>query len=262
LPITIRYTYVPTSLTFSSTPIELEIINQPPWVQATISPSTVYIPVSQTEANQNVQTKTAQAFLLVSTTPDAPAFTQGNLEVAAYARPNGNLQSSEARNAIPLQVDYFALLGVQAPAEVRLQPGRAESVPLTLTNFGNAATRVAFEVAEVPEGVKVTPPNAAVLESRQQGGEDNQATLTWRFEGKGGFDEGDAVLVLHPAYALDPHIQGEDVRVVVHVARASGGDLGVQGFTGATEGSALALEMGAVSAMGALAWAVHRRRSG
>jgi hypothetical protein len=218
LPITVRYTYVPTSISLGATPIALAVANAPPWAVITISPSTVYIPVSQTEANQNVQTKTAQAFLLVSTTADAPAFTQGNIEITASAQTNGNLQASQARNAIPVQADFFSIIEASTPSLIQKAKPQAEVLyPVTVTNFGNALTKVEFVVESLPEKWQVTPPSPITLESRQQGGQQNsktaQVTVQTPFQ-NGYLNVVGAITVrLRSTYALDPKIIGDSTIV-------------------------------------------------
>lgn len=222
VPVTVRYTYVPTSLSLSATPIHLAVSQAPPWVAATVSPSTVYAPVDFVPSGVQPVTRTLSAFLLLSTTSEAPAFTAAPVEVRARAQPNGNLLGSEGRTQVPVQAGFFAPLQVAGPAEVRLAPGDGEAVPIDVQAAANGPARIRFEVAEAPRGVRVTPPGELTLESRQAGGQRTSATTAFAVEAARDVQPGDVVLVARALYALDERIEGGTARFVVHVTPARG----------------------------------------
>lgn len=261
LPVTVRYTYVPTSLSMSSTPITLHIVEAPPWAVATVSPSTVYVPVDFLPSGLQPVTRTASSFLLVSVTADAPAFTQGVLEVSARAQPNGNLMGSQGRADVPIQADYYGLLGARLPStSTELAPGQRLELPMHVTNFGNALTRVTFATGAPPEGLGITPPEALTLQSRQMGGARNDAIATWGLEAGAAFRGGDAILVVQGAYALDPERKGDRLEVVLHLAPREGGDVVTQSLLGGPGGAPpLTLGLLAASLAGAALLARWRR---
>jgi hypothetical protein len=224
LPVEVQYTYVPTSFSLTSTPIELQLTRFPPWAAATLSPSTLHAPVDFLPSGLQPVTRTLHAFLLVSATSDAPAFTQGVLEVQAHAHGNGNLQASSGSVQVPVQADYFGALGVQAPSALALRGGEGKAVPLTITNLGNAATRVSFEVAAAPAGVKVTPPGELTLESRQQGADGVTQGTAFGVEAVRSFEAGPVVLRALPSYALDGEVVGSATSIVLHLTPRGGDD--------------------------------------
>lgn len=260
LPVQVRYTYVPTALSTSPTSIHLDVRELPPWAGATLAPSTVYIPVEP--VGLQVQTRTASSFLLVSVTADAPAFTQGVVQVVAQAAPNGNLMGSQGRVDVPIQADYFSLLSASmATRSQELAPGQRVQLPMMVTNLGNGLTRVTFGVARAPEGLGITQPEALTLPSRQMGSEENRAPVLWAFEAQPGFQGGDAVLVLQGAYALDPELLGERLEVVLHLPRGPGGDVVTQSLLGSGPG-APPLALGLLAASFAAAALLARWRRG
>ncbi|HEV8359054.1 MAG TPA: hypothetical protein VGR28_01220 [Candidatus Thermoplasmatota archaeon] len=263
LPVQVVYRYSPTVPTFAPTKMHLSVADAPPWLTATVTPNTLSMPIAGVGACPcYTYESTATAFLLVGATHDAPAFAQGLVRLIAEAEQNGVYMSSYADLTLPIVPAFQALTDVRAAANhVALQPGEERAAPLTITNHGNAAIRVAFEVLEAPQGVRVTPPDALIVGSRQQGDERNTAATILALRADGSLREGDVVLLARSTYALDPKLPGDAVKVTIHVARASGGGDVMTQSLGLSSGDALALQMGlAVAGLaGTVLWARHRK---
>lgn len=230
VPVSIDYTYAPTALTFAPTQVDLTATQFPPWLVATISPSTVYMAVSPQPAGISMQqSPPAQSFLLLSAGADAPAFASGVVEVTAVAHGNGALNPSSASSQIPVQAAYLGLLEVKAPSHVvPLRPGDGQVVPLRAANLGNAPTRVTFEVASTPKGVEVFPPGDLNLDSPLES-DATAATVLLGLNAPGRYAPGDVVVLATPAYALDQRWTGEPTRLTLHVApTGAGSDARVQ----------------------------------
>lgn len=264
VPMVVTYVYTQTlSLTMSPTPIMLKVKSAPDWLDATISPSVVYAPVNQVHGLAAAQQTTAMvrmpANLLLSAMPDAPAFVSAPIEIQAYAPPNGQLSASETRNAISIQADYFSLVQVSPAGDVGLAPGGSQTLPLTVTNFGNGLTKVSWALDAAPKGVNVRLPGELTLQSRQQGGARHQETVSLRLSAPGSFEDGDVVLLARSSYALDPALAGDTSRVAVHVHHGEGGqDVMLQSF-GAGEPLGVGLQTGLLAAGLAASVLVVRR---
>lgn len=223
LPISVEYTYTQTAtISLTATPIDLKVTNAPSWVVTTISPSTVYMAVDQTKAatggGSQTTKATAQAFLLVSATADAPAFTQGNIEVTATAKDNGGLTGSQGKNAIPVQADFFSILEATTPTTIqKAKPQAQVTFPITVTNFGNAQTKVSFFVDNPPDKWQVTPPSPITLLAKQQGGNQNSKTANVVIQTpfQNGYLNvvGAITIRITSAYALDPKVTGDSTIV-------------------------------------------------
>ncbi|MCA1813164.1 MAG: hypothetical protein LC624_04325, partial [Halobacteriales archaeon] len=221
LPIKVSYTYNPqASVALASTPIALKVTNAPSWVVTTLSPSTVYIPVSQVNDVQGTSGGKDQdnAFLLVSTTADAPAFQQGTIEVQADAPQNGQLQTATTKTQIAVQADFFSIIEATTPSSIqKAKPQAQVSYPVTVTNFGNAQTKVSFFTDNVPDKWQVTPPPPVTLLSKQQGGNQNSKTVNVVVQtpfSNGYLNVVGAITVrITSAYALDPKVVGDSTIV-------------------------------------------------
>lgn len=220
LPVTVKYKYTPVAtVAFVATPVDLTVQATPPWVVATLSPATVYMTVDTVSGGQAaIREATSTAFLLVSTTADAPAFTQGPIAVTGLARANGALKESNARFDVPIQADFFSIIEATVPSTIqKAKPQAQVAYPITVTNFGNALTKVTFNVEAVPEKWQVTPPSPITLESRQQGRQQTSklATLTIQTPFQNGYLNvvGAITVRLTTNYALDPKVVGDSTIV-------------------------------------------------
>lgn len=230
VPVSIDYAYSPLPLTMAPTTIELRVTQAPPWLSASVAPSTVHAPVTVQPAGAAMQqAPTMRAFLLLSAGADAPAFTSGVVEVTATAHGNGGLAPSRSSTQVPVQAGYLGLLDVTAAARaIPLQRGDGQIVPLRVANLGNAATRVTFEVAQAPHGVEVFAPGDLTMDSPVNRGEEVSTTVFLGLNAPGAYRAGDVVLLVHPAYAVDPAWTGAPVRLVLHVGPSGGDDPRVQ----------------------------------
>jgi hypothetical protein len=219
VPISIVYTYVPTSVSLAETQVALAVTNAPTWAVATVSPSTVFAPVDFAPSGAQPVQRTLSTFLLISATIDAPAFTQGVIEVTATAAANGNLLPSSGKVQVPIQADYFSIIQASTPEAIqKAKPQAQVTFPITVTNFGNALTKVTFGLDQpAPPSWQVTLPTPITLQARQQGQNQNVATANFVIQTpyQNGYMNvvGAITLRLTSAYALDPKVVGDSTIV-------------------------------------------------
>lgn len=221
LPIAIDYSYAPSSAAIAPTQIGLTVTQFPPWAVATVSPSTVFATVTAQPSGVAQQTSPQlTATLLITATQDAPAFTQGIIEVTATALPNGNLDGTSTPVQIPIQADFFSILEANTPNAIqKAKPQALVSYPVTVTNFGNAQTKVDFSIDEggIPEKWQVALPPPVTLQARQQGQTQNTRSVNVQVQTpfqNGYMNVVGAITVrLRSTYALDPKVIGDSTIV-------------------------------------------------
>jgi hypothetical protein len=220
VPITIKYLYTQTaSVALAATPITLRVTNAPSWLVTTLSPTTVYAPVNQVAGAQgtgsNAQLEVVlPANLLVSATADAPAFTQGPIAIQADAADNGALTASSATNSFSVNADFFSIIEATTPQTIqRAKPQQQVTFPITVTNFGNAQTKVEFSTESVPDKWQASPPAPVQLAARQAGGTQNAKTANFNLQTpfQNGYLNvvGAVTIRLKSNYALDPKVIGD-----------------------------------------------------
>ncbi|HEV8360956.1 MAG TPA: hypothetical protein VGR28_10930 [Candidatus Thermoplasmatota archaeon] len=220
LPVTVDYTFTPTApVAFAATKITLAVESTPPWAIATLAPATYYLPVGVGGGSPQQQTTVSDTgFLLVTTTADAPAFLQGVIRVTATAEQNGALLGSSDVFEIPVQADFFSIIEATTPASIQKAKPQAEVVfPITVTNLGNAQTKIQFSIDDKPERWTANPPSDMQLASRQAGGTQNSKTTPFNIQTpyQNGYLNvvGAITLRLKSNYALDPKVIGDSTIV-------------------------------------------------
>lgn len=220
----VKYSYFAAGSTaLVASKVQLKVAEQPPWAVVTISPSTLLFTIQGTPSGNTVTAPAQKVSIIVTTTADAPAFTAGNLRIQANAEANQPIGPSNAEDQTLIQADFFSILDAQVQQPIRVVgPQKAVDFPVTVSNFGNANTKVLFELASEPSGGLVVPiPQPVTLEARQTGGKNTQQTVQFSIQTpfRNGYlnQPGLANLKLKSAYALDAQKKGEELTLSVLV---------------------------------------------
>lgn len=219
----IKYGYVSAGATaLTATKVTLSVAEAPSWAVITISPSTVLVPIKQPQgAAATVDADPQTAIVYVATTADAPAFTPANIKIKASAAANQPIAAADADVSSLVQADYFSVIDVQVQQPIRIvRPQTAVDFPVTITNFGNGNSKVAFELVNEPSGgLQVPIPQPVTLEARQTGGKVTQQTVSFSISTpfKNGYmnQPGLVTVKLKAAYALNSQIKGEEIQFSV-----------------------------------------------
>ncbi len=224
LTATVGYQYMSAGSTaLVASKVVLTVAESPPWAVVTISPSALLFPIkSPGAANSQVDAGTLDAKIIVTATADAPAFTAGNIKIKANAERNQPIAQSSTEDNTLITADYFSIIDAQVQQPIRIiGPQKGVDFPLTVTNFGNANTKVNFEVLDKSGGLEVPIPQPLTLEAKQTGGTKNAQTVTFSLQTpfRNGYmnQPGIVNLKLKSAYALDPTKKGEEVTLSVLV---------------------------------------------
>lgn len=223
LEVTITYRYQPGGADLVATPINIEVTDQPSWVVATVTPSTVYADVEETPGDDSGSTEVT-ATLVVQTTADAPAFEQGTISIEASAQANGNLAGSSGTANVPVRAGFYSIVTAQTPKKVvTARPQQNVDFPITVTNGGNANQNIFLSVESGAEQLvqSTVLPGTFEVASKQQGSEDNTATVTVSVQTpfQNGYinEPGVLSLAVDSAYSLDPSERGQSTRVTMLV---------------------------------------------
>lgn len=219
IPISVQYCFT-AGVGTVPTAVALTVAESPPWAVASISPGTLYLQVVTAGADTAQKCVTGQARMLVSTTADAPAFTPANLRVSAAAAQNGDLKPSTGADQTQIQADFFSIIDASAAQTIAIaRPQTQVTYPITVTNFGNANTKLFFEITSKPEGWQVQEPIPITLEARQQGGKQTSSTVNLNIltPYRNGYlnEVGAVTMKVTSNYALDTKKPGDATQVSV-----------------------------------------------
>ncbi len=219
IPVVINYRYSPGGADLVATPINVEITNNPSWITATMSPSTVYAPVEETNQDGQ-QTVQVESTLVLQTTADAPAFQQGNVQIQATAQSNGNMEGSSGTATVAVTAGFYSILNAQTPQKVvTARPQQKVDLPITITNLGNANTNVFLDIESGDEKLiqNTVLPSPVTVPSKQQGSKDNTQTVLVQVQTpfKNGYinEPGVLSMKISSTYALDQSVKGMSTRV-------------------------------------------------
>jgi len=142
-------------------PIELSIEDTPEWCHVSVSPGVVYphLDIKKAETPEH-------AIVTISLTPNAPAFQTHSIFVKAKASSvKGPFRIiniiASAENKIPIEIKpgYYSNFQYEHQTYAEMLPDEVKSIPINITSYSNARTRLTFEIIDPPEdwGVSINP---------------------------------------------------------------------------------------------------------
>ena len=203
-------------------PVTYTVSQKPAWATVLVSPATDIFPgPSATGAATPGAYTTSRTFTITVTASDqAPAFTAEQIEITATTTPTQGGKAAIGKAQVPIVADFYSILDLQLAKAITLErPQTPVDFPVKITNFGNANTKVTFEVTQITEGFDYTLPIPVTLQSKQAGGSQISADvlLTVQTPYKNGYmnEVGTANYKVTSAYALDPKLRGDESVVSV-----------------------------------------------
>lgn len=200
--------------------LNFKVDSAPPWAAVSISPATQFVPIQPGGANTVVTANIPSTKILVSTTADAPAFTPAEIKITVSTPGGGNAGPGTTTETTLISADYFSIIDASAAQTIQIaRPQTQVAYPITVTNFGNANTKVFFEITNRPDGWNVQEPIPVTLEARQQGGKLTSQTVNLNIltpYHNGYLNEvGSVTMKITSNYALDSKLKGDTTIVSV-----------------------------------------------
>ena len=195
-------------------PIELSIEDTPEWCIISVSPGVVY-PHPEIYKAETPE----HSIVSISLMPNAPAFQTHSISVKAKASSvNGpfgiiNIISS-AENKIPIEIKsgYYSNFQYEYQTYAEMLPDEVKNVPINITSYSNARTRLTFEIIDPPEDWSVSIDSEIFIGTAALGDDPTGiATLTIQSPGENGYHNEveqfnvrvSTMAVGHPAAGID-----------------------------------------------------------
>lgn len=200
--------------------INFKVDQAPPWAAVSISPAAQFVAIAPGTAGATSQANIPATKILISTTADAPAFTPAEIKITASTPGGGNAGPGTVTETTLISADYFSIIDASAAQTIQIaRPQTQVAYPITVTNFGNANTKVFFEITNRPEGWNVQEPIPVTLEARQQGGKLTSQTVNLNIltPYRNGYlnEVGAVTMKITSNYALDSKVKGDSTIVSV-----------------------------------------------
>lgn len=199
------------------------VAKQPSWASVTVSPTSDIITIAPGATPSFSQSKSFT--VTVTATQDAPAFQPDTIDISVTVTPSqgtGGPGAKTAKASAPVQASFFSILDVQLSEAIKVERPQTPVVfPLKVTNFGNANTKVTFDVTDKTENLNTPVPIPVTLQSKQAGGNliSSDVPLTVQTPYKNGYlnEVGVVTYKITSAYALDSKLKGDETVVSVVV---------------------------------------------
>ena len=212
--------------------ISVSAVSDASWLTVAVSPSEF----TYTFTGKSDDPEPQSGYIYLSASAMAPAFTPAKVKVTFMVTGGtaGMVDGKSKSAEMSVQADYFSLLSVNAAATLqKISPNGQGVYPVTITNLGNAQTKVFVDIKNVPTGWQVVTPGPVTLESTQQGGTKTKETVNIMVQPpyKAGYhnDIGAMKIDITSNYALDSNIKG-DASAVSILTRSQG--MSTPGFEG------------------------------
>lgn len=136
--------------------VTFSVDNAAPWMHVLLDPDPLPSPACE-------GTWDAEATLQVRVEPDAPAMEGWPLVVRAHAGPQN------ASFTVDVRAAFTGILDVEANrTEATVEPQRAASFEVVVTNRGNGNAKVTFNLVHGPPALTVPTPNSITLQPGQR----------------------------------------------------------------------------------------------
>jgi len=198
----------------SEAQIDLQVVEEPPWCTATLSPSNFFL---------NVKTSLSDPFiseLSISVNELAPAFEQGKIKISAHnSKINGvafNIRETTTEIEIPFDVGYSPAISFTTPKGnfMEIGPMDTANFEIQIENLGNAETEVACEILNAPKDWSPNIVAAVLLGSSVKGEEGTTKTVYFKVKPPYGFGYHSEVqsfqVKLTPYYYKNPSFVGKE----------------------------------------------------
>lgn len=205
-PLVLEFECEPLDRVAKTIPLAFTIVEQPSWSTLVLSPATDAVDPARCAEGRVRQEATA----IVSAGDQAPAFQPGRVVFEARVGDGGDARKARAEGEVV--ASFFSILDVQAPeTQATLAPGAPVSFPVKVTNFGNGATRVRFELVESTGAYGLALPHELDLGSKQAGSNEVSADVSVSMRAPETPATVARVIVrVTSAYASDPTLRGDE----------------------------------------------------
>ena len=202
-------------------PVSYKVTKAPAWAAVTVSPGSDVIQLASGQQYSGSKTFT----VAVTASDQAPAFQSDTIEITATVTPSSpGATPKSAAQTVPVQADYFSILDVQlAQAIQQDRPQSTVTFPVKITNLGNGATKVNFDIAPEgnPQRLAALIPGPVTLQSKQAGGNQISAEIPLQIQlpHKNGYmnEAGTVTYKITSNYALDSKLKGDETTLAVLV---------------------------------------------
>jgi hypothetical protein len=188
----------------SSALIDLIIDDYPSWCSVTLDQTLLMTNISEKE----------EAFckLYIHVDEDAPAYEEGIIKFRVNISDLGLIKGDSKTFNLSFKPSYYPIIKTNLPEITkRIDPTSNAVFPIKIQNYGNAETKVLFDILEIPEGWTATVTDSIIV-AKEKGSKET-AYLTVYPSRNFGYHYNEALISVKitPAFAENLNITGESI---------------------------------------------------
>ena len=193
--------------------INLNLVSQPDWCHATLTPDT--IPITFKSERQNV---TAQLTITLDET--APAYERGSIELSVSTpdikgkfKKITLIRGFEQKFYVNIMPSYRALMNINPISGVNyeLKPYKTKDIPIEITNKGNGKTTVLIEIEKVSDEWAVDIIEPIILEP------DDSKIVYLKVKTDDKYDKAIIAIKFTPIWAENVEIKGQSEYITFYI---------------------------------------------
>jgi len=193
--------------------INLNIVSQPDWCHATLSPGTMPMTISGERQNMTAQ-------LTIALDETAPAYERGTIEINVSTPDiKGRfgkitlIKGFEQMFYVNVMASYIALMDINPKSGVyfKLTPYNITAIPIEITNQGNGRTKVFIDIENVSDKWVVNITDSIILEP------DGANTVFLYVKTDDKYDIATIRLIFTPTWVENVEIKGKSEYVTFHI---------------------------------------------
>jgi hypothetical protein len=184
--------------------IDLIIIDHPSWCSVTLNQTLLETNISEKE----------EAFckLYIHVDENAPAYEEGIIKFRVNISDLGLIKGDSKIFNLSFKPSFYPIIKTNLPEITkRIDPTSNAVFPIEIQNYGNAETKVLFDILEIPEGWTATVTDSLIV-AKEKGSEET-AYLTVYPSRNFGYHYSEAIISVKmtPAFAENINITGKPV---------------------------------------------------
>ncbi len=188
----------------SSAVIDLIIIDHPSWCSVTLNQTLLETNISEKEE--------AFCTLYIHIDENAPAYEEGIIKFRVNISDLGLIKGDSKIFNLSFKPSFYPIIKTNLPEITkRIDPTSNAVFPIEIENYGNAETKVLFDILEIPEGWTATVTDSLIV-AKEKGSEET-AYLTVYPSRNFGYHYSEALISVKmtPAFAENINITGKPV---------------------------------------------------
>lgn len=182
--------------------IRVSILEYPSWCSVILNNTVLMTNISEKEVIFDK--------LFIHVDEDAPAYEEGIIKINVTVGKLGLIKGYKKIFNLSFKPSYYPIIQIELENNTRrINPTSNAKFPIDIKNYGNAETKVFFDILEIPEGWTATVTDSVIVDKE----EDSKAYLIVNPSRDFGYHDNDVIISIKitPTFADNINITGKPI---------------------------------------------------